>query len=68
VSEPYIAVRRSLGSNANWLEIYALLRPRRKIDAGALAEGDELGSNILHSKEPIIEPVLVNRAYPAIAD
>jgi len=32
-------VRRSLGSNANWLEIYALLRPRRKIDAGALAEG-----------------------------
>jgi hypothetical protein len=34
----------------------------------ALAEGEELGSNILHSKQPIAERVLVNRDYPPIAD
>jgi hypothetical protein len=37
-------------------------------EASALAEGEELGSNILHTrKQPIAEHVLVNPDYPAIA-
>jgi hypothetical protein len=43
-----IAVRRSVDSNPTLLGFYALLRPWRKLGAGALAERQELGSNILH--------------------
>jgi hypothetical protein len=35
-------------SNPTLLGFYALLRPWRKLGAGALAERQELGSNILH--------------------